>query len=317
MNCRVLFVSSLFFILSACGGGGSGDSGSNVVSPAPSVALTTINGAQVASTAGTADSIATNAASGFGTLSLSQPTQNAVSLTDLTRQIFNLGQGQTFHSLAVTTCSNGGTMSAPDDPNATSGTLVFTNCDLNGTGVVLNGTVSFSGTSNSNSFSLNITYSNFTVTVSGTTSTFNATMSISDSVSGTVDTLVVSMPTFELTVASNYVSMYNYHFMATSDSSTSTYTLSWDYTFESSLINGVVYVATEQDIQGYDYNPYPDTGSVVITGVNNSHVRVSTNGAGQATDMVLIEFDEDGDGVYESSDNTLTWADFDLLKAVL
>jgi hypothetical protein len=179
--------------------------------------------------------------------------------------------------------------------------------------VTLNGSMTFSISGNTNNYSASVSYNNFSLNDGTNVISLNASMSITGSYVDPVETVSVSMPMAEMTMNSDYVNMYNYSSTQTYNYNTSAYTIDEDYTFESSFINGAVHVGTEQQIQGYDYNPYPNSGAVVITGANNSHVRVSTNGTGQATDLVTVEIDADGDDVYESFSN-LAWSEFDLLS---
>ena len=270
MKFKYSVLISFFLSISACGGGGSGGSGS-VSSPAPNVTITTTNGTQVAADAGSGDSITSGATAGISPLSVSQPTQNAIKLTELTQQLLHLGHDQQLQVQTVTTCSGGGTVMTPDNPSATSGTVTFSNCGFL-PGLTIDGSMTFSKSGDKNNYSASVSYSNFTITNGVTVSTVNASMTITGSYTAPVETVSVSIPNFDLTVNSDYIRLYNFSSTGTTNSTTSEYTLSWDYTYDSSFINGAVHVATEQQLQGYSYNSYPNTGSVVVTGVNNSHV---------------------------------------------
>jgi hypothetical protein len=313
MNFKYSVLISLILGVSACGGGGSG--GGSVASPAPSVVISTSNGSEVAANAGAGDAIPASATGGITPLSVSQPQQNAVKLTDLTLQLLHLGAGQQVQAQLVSTCPYGGSMTTPDNPSAMSGTKIYSNCGV-AVGVSVDGSLTYSISGTSTNFSASVSYSNFTIINGSVVSTLNASMSIAGSSNGTVDSLSVTIPNFDLTVDSAYVKLYNYSLTGTNDTSTGAYSVSWSYTYESSFINGAVYVTTEQPLSGNDNNPYPSLGSVVVTGANKSHVRFSTNGMGTATDIVLIEFDADGDGVYESI-KTMTWEQFAVLKAII
>ena len=310
MKFKYSVLISLFLSISACGGGGSGGGGG--AGPSPSVSINSANGAQVASVAGTADSISTGLNS-ITPLSVTQPSQSALNLTDFTRKLLHLGYNQGLQPLAVTTCSGGGSVTMPD-PGSTSGTVTFSDC-LEG-GFTINGSISFSITGNANStYTATVNFNNLTLTDGVDSAAVNAAMSISGSLSGTVETITVTYSNFNVTFNADYINIYDFHSTGTYDTSTLDYTISWNYTFESSLINGVVNVATESLIQGNDANPYPSRGSIVYTGANNTHVRVSTDAGGQPTDTVMIEIDADGNGVYEET-NSMTWSDFEMLRSV-
>jgi len=206
-------------------------------------------------------------------------------------------------------------VTSPDNTSANSGTITFSNCSYSA-GLTINGSMTYTVSGDANNYSANVSYNNFTITNGSIVSTLNASMTLTGSYAAPVETLTVSIPYFYVTVNSDFIKLYNYTATGTNNTTTNAYTLSWDYTFESSFINGAVHVATEQQLQGYSYNPYPSLGSVVVTGANNSHVRFSTNAMGQATDPVTIEIDADGNGIYEYM-TTMTWAQLEALSVAI
>lgn len=315
MNYRTLFVAVLFVTLNACGGGGSDNGG--ITSPAPSVAITTNNSDQVAATAGSADSITTSATS-LVPLSVGQASQTTLNLTDFARRLLHLGSNYSLQALTVTqACPGGGSLTGPD-PGSTSGTFTFTSCVGYQGNTSIDGSITFSlsGDASSNYAAL-ITFNNLTITSGANVVTINVSMNISGNITGTVETTTVSYSLFNVTYNSDYVNIYNYKSTITYNNASLDYSISWDYTFDSSLINGAVKVSTETPIQGNDNNLYPYTGSLVVTGANNSHVRVSTNNStGLPTDLVMIEVDADGDGIYESS-KSVEWQNFDVGQVTL
>ena len=308
---KKLLVVALLSTLGACGGGGGSSSSNNpVTSPDPSVAISKTNSAQVASSAGSGDTITTSV-SNLAPLTAGQTSRTAFNLSDFTRQLLHLGDSQTLQPLAVTVnCPGGGSITAPN-ATATTGTFSFNACVGYLANVTLDGSVTFSVSGTSTNKSATATFSNFTITNGSDVITIDVSINISVTTTGTLVTTKVSYSKFNVTVNSDYINIYNFQSTKTYDTSTQDYSLSWDYTFESSFINGVVHVATETPIVGNAANQYPFTGSVVFTGMNNGHVRISTNNStGLPTDMVMIETDADGDGVYEDS-QTMTWQQFE------
>jgi len=314
---KKLLVVTLLSTLSACGGGGGGGSSNNqVASPAPTVAITKTNGATVSSSAGSGDTITTSI-SNIAPLTTGQTRRTAINLSDFARKLLHLGESQTLQPLTATvSCPGGGSITAPD-ANATSGTVTFNACVGYLTTVTLDGSITFSASGDlASNYTATVTFQNFTITNGADVVTINVSMNISGTTVGTTVTTNVSYSKFSVTINSDYINIYNFHSTEIYDTSTLDYSLDWNYTFESSLINGVVKVATETPIVGNNANPYPYTGSVVFTGMNNSHTRVSTNNStGLSTDTVMIEVDADGDGVYEDS-QTMTWAQFESLGQV-
>ena len=319
MNFKTFFLVGLMLSVSACGGGGGGDNsssnggsgGGGTASPAPSVAITTSNSDQVASTAGSGDSVAKSASGGYAPLTVNQSTQNALTVRSLATSIFHLGSSQNLQALATTPiCGNadGSATVTGGLTGATSGSIIFNNCMLSGTSVVLDGTVTKtlkSGDTDTDTFDVTVTFTNFKVTL-GTVTTLNATMHVVSNSDGTTLTVDVDFPNFYLTHGSDYVGLYDFTMHSDEIIATQAYTMTFSYTFDSDLINGAVKVATETPLQGYSYNNYPDTGSVVFTGANNAQIRVTANGDGTVT----VAVDGNGDGVYDSS-QTIPWSTFD------
>lgn len=310
VNLKICLLTGLVLTVSACGGGSSNSSG-GTSSPAPSVAISTSNSDQVASTAGSGDTITTSTTN-LVPLSAGQTTKSTLNLTNFAKKLLQLTSSNSLQTLSTTiSCSGGGSYTIPDQ-NTTSGTVTFNNCTGLAGNSTINGTVTVTTSGDLNtSYSATLTFNKFTITSGSNTISLDVSMSISSSISGTVQTTKVSYSLFKIKYNSDYVNIYNYQSTITRDTQSLDYTFTWDYTFDSSLINGAVKVSTETPITGNDNNPYPYTGSVVFTGANNSHVRISTNNStGQSDATVLIEVDADGDGVYESN-KTMTWLQFD------
>ncbi len=189
----------------------------------------------------------------------------------------------------------------PADPNGF-GTYTFMSCRLGS--ITLNGVITISGTGDftGNSFSGGLSFSNLSVSGSGIqTVTLNGTISFSWTTSGAVESgtesggYTVSSGGDSISV-SGYSSTYQY------DAATGEETTTARYTLTSTFLGGTISVSTGQTIVWLDFEPYPRGGQLVITGAN-SGVRVTIQGSGAPSGVVLIEVDADGDGNYESSEN--------------
>jgi hypothetical protein len=307
MDYKTFLFMGLVLSVSACGGGG-GDGGT--ASPTPTVVINSSavadNVAMQATSAGTVSTDINN----IVPLSINQPSQSQTGFNpiDFTRQLLHLSHSHLLQPLTVNSCSGGGSMTVPDNPNATSGTITFNNC--NELGYTFNGSASFSlsGDPNAN-YSVSITYRNLTLSNGVNMATLNASMNMNGSYNSSTDTdtINVTYSNFKFTVNADYISLYNYKFTGVYNNTTLAYTASLDYTFDSSLINGVVHVTTENTIQGNDnISQYPSSGSLLITGASNTSVRVTIN----SITNVTVAADLNGDGNYEYS-RTMLWTDFD------
>lgn len=312
MKSKNCLLGVLFILVSACGGSGSGSSGGN--NPQPTVQLNSGNAAEIASSSISADSVA-SAPGGIAAFSVGQQSTDAQTLTEFTRRLLRLDQAQNLQPQIFTELCVSGYVDEPA-PDATSGTFTFYDCVIDG--LTINGSMSFSFSGDANNYSVSATYSDFTFDDGVDAATIDATLSISVSVIGDTETASISIQNFSVTVNSDYVHLYGYTAIETTDSIGNT-TVSMSYTIESSLIGGVVLVTTDpaeggQPIQQDFADPYPHSGSVVIIGMN-SRVRVSANGDGSASGTVTIEVDANGDGIYEDL-IIMNWLEFTLLSTL-
>ena len=319
MNYKTLLFTSIFITLGACGGGGgsSGSGGNNGgnVTPAPSVSINNANSSQVASTAGSGDSVAKSSSGGYAPLTANQAALNALTVRKLADMFYHLGSGQNLQPLGTSSCTNGGTVTSSEGlTGATSGTVTIHNCLLLDT--IFDGTITktvYSGDTDTDNFDATFEFTDFKVTFNTSagpdTTTLNSVMRITSTSDGSLLTVDVNLQTFHVAHGADYVALYDFTLHSEVTISTQDYTLAFSYTFDSNLINGAVKVETVEPLVGNANLQFPYMGSVVITGANNSHVRVSTNGNGLATDLVTIDVDANGDSIYESS-STTTWSAF-------
>lgn len=84
---------------------------------------------------------------------------------------------------------------------------------------------------------------------------------------------------------------------------------SLNFTANSSRLGGSYQFDTVEDFRTDSSQDYPYEGQAVITGENNGKIRITPQGSGEPSGLVLIETDLDGNG-YVTFD-TLTWAEID------
>jgi len=310
------FVFILFTALGACGGGG-GSTGTPA-SPAPTVKITTTNAPAVSATSMASDSVTTNVG-GLSVLTTGSTTASSIKLTDFTWQVLKLdrfGSLQAQTDVSATYCPAGGY--ADQSGGSYSGSLTFVDCNTGG--VILNGSIGFTVSGSANNFTATATYTNFTFTDTTTTIsvTVNASLSISYMSDGTNSTLKSTVTSFDMDFGTDYVHLYNMSMTVMTDGSGNT-TTDFDYTFESSFISGVVRVTTAASEGGQSLTQifgdmYPNSGAVVIIG-NGSRARVTISGSDSVSNNVLLEVDENGDGVYDTS-TFYTWPGFTALSVL-
>ena len=303
-------VSCLSSLLVACGGGGDSDGGNNSSVPTTPISITTQNAPAVASHAIDASFVADSADIFVGVQTTSNDADKKT-IIDVSRMIADIylqrvAEPQIIAGV-IQECPNGGTK---DYPSNGVGTTTFNNCNIEG--LILNGnaTISVNSIPTETSFSGSMSFNNFSMTESGETITINGAMNLSWTEENLVETGNMNGST--LSVRSTYGStdLKNFNFDYTSDYNSSLETENFEYTVNSTYLNGSVHVKSTQTIRQYDYQDYPFEGQVVITGANSSKARLTAQGGGNANDFVLIETDVDGDGTYEGS-NTMTWAELE------
>ena len=86
--------------------------------------------------------------------------------------------------------------------------------------------------------------------------------------------------------------------------STGTYGFDHDFTVASTLIGGSITVDTQTEFVIFAGDTYPSQGQMVITFAND--VKVHITAVDNAT--YSIEYDLDGDGIYESGVTTHAWS---------
>lgn len=329
-------------LLAACGGGGSsgtaGTAGtastdSTAVAPQPSTptaVLTVANqnlAAQDTSSSSFMPMLATQ------TLTGAQSTDESVLFSVVREQMDQIGNylanAKSNNSLvgAVETrtqaCPNGGSLSvtgidADNNNMASAGDsiqITSNNCAM-GAGK-LTGSLGFvinsaSGEFMSSNYSaaMSITFGNFTVTTSQLSATANGSMNFSVTANG-YNSSSARITTPSLSVSGTYAgvartrTLSNYNAAFTRSPSSSGYLTSYTlegYLSSSSFSSQAISFTTPTPLVARNSETYPSSGVLMITGANNSKIRLTpiTNA------QVRQELDANGDGTYESTSN-VSW----------
>jgi hypothetical protein len=319
---RVAVVSALAVALLACGGGGGGGGGSGgggggvIAPPSTPVAITSTNALAVAGES--ADSLMQAADSGAlvtGTVLSGDP----VAPQSLTRLLSSSAKrlkglfdpapsGGHVTAMATTQmCLVSGSFTI-DQSSSTSATLTFDACsDM--PGETVNGALSIGGiTGSATNFSANVTID---VTVSSTglpTLRTVGSFGISFNESASTDTIILSGSSLTLVSGSHTIAISSFNITNVLNTTTGDVDARGSYTIASTRLNGSVSVMTNLDFRQVSGRLHPSQGVLVVTGANNSHVRLTVFGdETMVGNQVQIEVDGNGDNAYDPPINT-TWA---------
>jgi hypothetical protein len=317
------FLISTPILLVGCGGGDGGSDSSTTLNATP-VAITASNGQTIAGqTVDTFEDVAnsqsasTELVTGVG-VSDEKSSSLLTTLKNLaTLELIDALPSDYATAISFTVnCSGGGTASASlsgtdndldqgdvvtytlnncsEDGNVLNGSIVYTFNTLQGdfendstdwTMVVDFQANSFSASGGNESYTLD---GDFTLSASYVQSSGTSTVSIQ----GSKLTYIENSDTAQLT---DFV-------LAVIEASAipSNYTVSYDFVYTGSDIDGQVTVETIQDFLGQGENP-PESGKAKITGANGSNVVIEATGSG----MVKLSIDADGDGDFNDPGDTI------------
>lgn len=326
---RVAVVSIAALVLTACGGGGgSASSGSTTTALA---ALTTSN-AQTASAAATNSANTAvgggqmgNTALAYAVVTGSQGQNlnlSAVARAVVAKLQDNAAQltSGTLAGVVVqkTVPCDVGTVNvswndADNSGNLSSGdtfTMTFNSCTINSLSTTINGTLGLTqlvltgtpGVTTAWSIAADFSFNNVSVQQGSTAGRLDGDMAFRLSTSDSI-TDSGSVSGSSLTVVQNgrTATLSGYRINYTEDTNTAAYTLSIDGNVYDSKLGGTVQVTTTQAFSGTDITAgTPDTGSLTITGANNTSVMLTAQGGGN----VQLQIDSNGDGQVDSVVNT-------------
>jgi hypothetical protein len=324
----VLFpLLSISILLSSGCGGGGGSSGSFVSSP---VAISSTNAPKVAADSALVSGAVGGASSGGGgvTPASAHPATSDTSLWMILDRQFKRINGpsvpthplpgmvtaQGFTTTVSCASNNSGSGSyVIDQTSNTAATITFTNCIESNNTETLNGTLIFSNISvNGTTAAGHMSTTGFTVDDTQHSYVLNGSADFTDSMPNTVDTFTMLNGPLTITVdgASNILN--NFTIIFTEDASTPLYTMNVDGTLDSQALGGHVTLHTtapfvSANIDGNN----PDSGSMLITGANNSSVKVTALGG----DNVQLDVDADGDGMVDPDGTSSTkWTTLEALS---
>jgi hypothetical protein len=276
--------------LVGCGGGGGGDG-----LAAGTAAITTQN----------AQTIARLVVGGSGTA------EEVNHLIDDIMSEFDFTQSGTFP------CGVGGSVTVSFVANSPVGepvagdsfTITFNACviDIGGGPGQINGTLSAVVVrASASALTITFTLGSLTFTVRGETTTANGDMTIEiRDLGGNLFTVIVRGNALNVEAGAESSSLENYRFETTADLFTGEFTSTQSGTLRDSALGGTVTFRTTDPFEGTAPGN-PDRGRMRINGADGSVVFLTI------LDRVniLVEVDEDGDGVFDDTFQT-TWAALD------
>lgn len=309
-TCAKFTLSILLSIgLVACGGGGGGGGSSGTSStpaaPTTPLAINATNAPTVASTTiNSPANIITS--SGFSTSPLGMNTAAARILSsyslDAKQQILKSPSNPQFSPALVetTNCLSGGSKTIDTDLAGTSIAITFNNCSdtpgdvLNGTMLLTN--VVWSATSFSASSSIDLVIAS----TGNPTARFVGTYNFATTDTTTESSVVMTSTSYSIIIGSNVTTISNFSFTESYTIATDLYSSTSNYTLASTELGGSVTVTTIDPMQQRGIRLYPFAGQFIVTGANNSKIRVTILGdETHAGDDVQIDLDENGDNTYE------------------
>ena len=314
--------------LTACGGGGGGGSSSpNFVADRP-IAITVANTPQVVDESSTASDTDLNSALGPLGATFRMDASNTDRVKNLRASVDSLvGQSLASAQAGARTatvtdsyaCSLSGSVSITfsGDINentgngSISGTISANNCSES-PGEVIDGSMSISGNLVAEELSGPVTavFDDFSVETSEGSGSINGTMRITETVTGSYEEfrLDASDCAFSVTDGTDRVTLGAFTLVERDYSTYTTEDL--DFTVNSSRLGGSFRYDTVDAFVTDLLDNYPYQGQALISGENNAKIRITAQGSGEATGLVLVETDADGDGTYENS-QTYTWTEID------
>ena len=311
------FLGACVFTLTACGGGGGGDGGVTLGGVAIPTKQIEINSTNVNDVVGVSTESENNTKKAIDEGNNPGTAANSIqalgvagtkiaSLKQLNINIFS--RGDTLSPLATETCADGGTITTPDNSEGL-GDYVYDECTVGGW--VLNGTISILGTVDAAAghYDVSYSYDHFTIDAGDIKVIYDGDIYITLDDDGTVSTLHYEIPSLVMVVGDEGVRLSDYVVDAYENQFTNEGYMDYAYTVSSTQLKGSVRAETTQRIHYYLDADYPYDGQVVWTGANNSSARATVldGGTGLPTDLVRIELDANGDGVYEESREYQWW----------
>ena len=199
--------------------------------------------------------------------------------------------------------SNSGNVSFDDFGGTTAGKVTFTNCNLFGEGVIINGTVELSGFTESALSAAGNATMNVTVTEPGFPTT-NVKGSFSFAINGMGTVAEVSTLTgthLVITEGTQSQGIFDFNFRSSYNNNTGVSTDTVSFTLSAPAINGSVKFVTQTPFVTATWtSQYPSSGVGTITGAGSTVLRVTAlgNEKAAATTQVKIERSTDGGTTY-------------------
>jgi hypothetical protein len=190
--------------------------------------------------------------------------------------------------------------------------VTFNDCHSNADNATLNGGFSITGLTLTGdpsvlgspwAISATLSYSGMNAVSSLETVSFNGSVNFSLSSNGVTEMGSMAGNSMTVANATESITLSNFSYGYSVDTSTLAYTLDASGTLSSSKHGGSVTFATPVSFQGVDIaSSWPTSGTFKITGANNTSVTLTAMGG----DSVRLEVDSTGDGIADTTIDT-TW----------
>lgn len=340
---RLFAVSTAVALLSACGGGGGDEAPAPGPTPPPAtpVAVTTANQSSVARTtvSGGLGISRSQALSNGGraqaqTADRELPRAGYGVVRSVAQRVAarafdarSAAAGTRMRPLAVTSetepCGLSGSVTTTiddrDNNDLSAGdvvTITFNQCrdtadDLTNGTVVFTITSVTSATATRVEFSGTMAFQSLAVTLRQDSTQINGTLSIGALITSTALQISMTVAAAGLAIQATapcYSDTIVYEpgmrIVATeTETAPIAATVTINGSFSATSIGGRVTVSTLQPIRQLATDPFPSSGQVLVTGANNSRLRITVI----SNTQVRLELDADGDGTFESN-NVVTWS---------
>lgn len=309
MNNKLLISTfALSLLLSACGGGGSGD-GASQFKTAARIDLTSVNTDEAAAE-GAGSTVSSGIAAAKGGVQKQKTNNKIASIVSDFNDLAKLKNKTVY--LGVENCAISGTSEISYDDETFDIEVEYNNCSEYGE--LSNGSLSGTFSDSGNTFISTMEFDNFTIESTSSSDDFSmrmhGKMKVTEITYSSFDRSIIdgNSMLIEMTYSGrglaigNYEMTYDDYYYSYPEYDIGTF----EYDMNSTELGGSLHVKSIQDIyQRYsDDNPY--AGQIKLTGADNASILITIIDE----DNIQVETDADGDSTYEKSEY-ISWSDLE------